>query len=69
MQPDYSKIIAKINRQIGSDVDNLSKVQSLIETFKQDFTDTALKVNKPFHQTKSVKSKFVFHFNLKTIFS
>lgn len=47
MQTDYSKIIAKINRQIGSDVDNLSKAQSLIETFKQDFTDTALKVNKP----------------------
>lgn len=47
MERDYSKIIAKINRQIGSDVDNLSKAQSLIETFKQDFTDTALKVNKP----------------------
>lgn len=44
MERDYSKIIAKINRQIGSDVDNLSKAQGLIETFKQDFTDTALKV-------------------------
>ncbi|KAG4075265.1 hypothetical protein HA402_003056 [Bradysia odoriphaga] len=44
MQKDYSKIIAKINRQIGSDVNNLSKAQGLIETFKQDFTDTALKL-------------------------
>lgn len=44
MERDYSKIIAKINRQIGSDVKNLSKAQGLIETFKQDFTDTALKV-------------------------
>ncbi|KAJ6644173.1 RINT1-like protein [Pseudolycoriella hygida] len=44
MERDYSKIIAKINRQIGSDVGNLSKVQSLVETFKQDFTDTALKL-------------------------
>lgn len=45
MQRDYSKVIAKINGQIGSDVGNLSKAQSLVETFKQDFTDTALKVN------------------------
>lgn len=46
MQRDYSKVIAKINRQIGAEVNNTSKVQSLIETFKQDFTDTALKVTK-----------------------
>lgn len=49
MERDYSKVIAKINRQIGSDANNLSKIQNLIETFKQDFTDTALKVND--HQT------------------
>lgn len=64
MERDYSKIIAKINRQIGADVDNLSKAQSLIETFKQDFTDTALKVNNP--QTLGRVYEFVFDFYLKT---
>lgn len=67
MQRDYSKIIAKINRQIGPDVDNLSKVQTLIETFKQDFTDTALKVNKP--PNVECNWHFVFNFKRKTIYS
>lgn len=62
MQRDYSKIIAKINRQIGSDANNLSKVQNLIETFKQDFTDTALKVNE---QLGVNKYRFVFNFYSK----